>query len=790
MNSRLLSTCLVAGALVAAPARATYLFSSANFPIPEFANDLSALVEYSEWNVLYAPHTVGNYPDVGAPHGGVFDGTEWKPVQRSTAGFPANDPIYNPDNPYAFWDTRNATITQSATSAFIIGPDTSGNIYSWQGKTSYVLKDSTADAVDSNGNLRPFNLGTVMFQFQTDGTLVDFSSIKLRYKDANNVTHELSATEYLREFLGTSSADPSAANAFTNRVSLQWDLTGLNINTYEIVWESKSSSMSFQKAVLDTSDTYGVGVPASRTWTATNGNWSAGSSWQQGSTSVANGNVKFANTAAATVNLNANPTIGEMIFQSANNVTINRSGSQKIVSNTGISTTAAATGTYVINAAWELGATNIFEINAGDVRLNGPITGGYGILKQGDGKLTIGGTASFSGGITLWGGTMRLEGANTYSGGTAIITGRMEVASESPRGAAGALGTSTNAISLGADADNFAVVGGGPAALFIDGNRTVGQDVNLAAGGFEKRLGALNAGGGATYAGAIAFSAGGFGGSGQSASNVYLTATAAGDRLNFTGAMTGGKTTDTLTVDGAGTVVLGGGTAKSFGSKTTVSAGTLEVAGGTTFDGAGDWTISSGAKLRVNGSFAGAGALAVNGTLTGSGTVTKSVNLAGGRVAPGVNVGSLTMVGAQTWSGGGGYEWQIGSANGAAGTGFDFLQITGALNVAATAGNRFTIYVSSVGIDGLGALLADFDPSQTDQWLLVTASGGITGFAASDFLIDATAFLNAPDGKFSVSLQGNSLFLNYAPVPEPGTWALLILGAGALLFARRLAGNR
>lgn len=784
MKSRLLSTCLLAGAMAALPARATYLFNSTNFPIPEFADDLSALVEYSQWDVLYAPHTVGNYPDVGAPHGGQLVGGVWKPVQRSAAGFPANDPIYAPDNPLAFWDTKNPTITQSATSAFIIGPDSSGNIYSWQGKTSYVLKDSTADATT------PYNLGTVMFQFQTDGTLVDFSSIKLRYKDAGNVTRELSATEYLREFLGSTSADPSAANAFTNRVSLQWNLTGLNISSYEIVWGSKSSSMSFQKAVLDTSNTYGVGVPASRTWTATSGNWSAGANWQQGSTTIANGNVRFAAAAAATVNLDGNRTIGEMIFESANNVTINRPGSQKIVSNTGISTTSAATGTYVINAAWELGATNIFEINAGAVQINGPVSGGYGILKQGEGRLTLGGAGGFSGGITLWGGTLRLEGANTYAGGTAIITGRMEIATDSPRGAAGALGTSATAVSLGADEGNFEFVGGGPAALFIDGNLTVGQHITLAAGNFEKRLGALNASGGATFSGNIAFSGSGFGVQDPSASNVHITASAAGDRVTFSGSMSGGKATDTLDVDGPGTVVLGGGTAKNFAAKTTVSAGTLEVAGGTTFNGAGDWTVNPGAKLRVNGSFAGAGALTLNGTLTGGGTVTKSVNLSGGRVAPGVNVGVLTMVGGQTWSGGGGYEWQINSANGAAGTGFDFLQVTGALDVAAAAGSRFTIYVSTVGIDGLGALLADFDPGSPDQWLLVTASGGITNFAATDFLIDASAFLNAPDGKFSVSRQGNSLFLNYAPIPEPGTWALLLFGAAALLFARRFAINR
>lgn len=109
--------------MFATSAHAEYLFADPNgyFPIPEFALQSGIEKEYSEWDVFSAPHTEGNYPDVAAPHGGVLVGGVWQPVQRSTAGFPANNPIYNPDDPLAFWDTRNATIKQTGTtSAFII----------------------------------------------------------------------------------------------------------------------------------------------------------------------------------------------------------------------------------------------------------------------------------------------------------------------------------------------------------------------------------------------------------------------------------------------------------------------------------------------------------------------------------------------------------------------------------------------------------------------------------------------------------------------------------------------
>ncbi len=755
------------------PARAAYLFADpgGDFPIPGFANQSGAKKEYSEWDVFYAPHTAANYPDVYAPHGGAQVNGAWRPVPRSAAGFPANDAVYAPKDPLAFWDAKNATLTQTGgASAFIIGADSTGNIYSFSAPTSFSLKDSTADATS------PYKLGTVMFQFQTDGTVVDFSSIKLRFKDGANATHELAATDYLREFLGGASAVPEAANAFTNRVALQWNLTGLNVDTYEIVFASEGPSMSFQRAVLDTSDTAGAGVPASRTWTAATGDWSAAGNWAQGSSSVANGNVRFANASASAVSLDGDRTIGEMIFQSPANVVINRPGAQTFLSNTGIGTTAAATGSYTINAPWQLGATNIFELAAGAVRLNGVVSGNYGLLKKGAGTLVLGGNNTFAGGITLQGGTLRLAGANTYSGGTAILQGRLEIAADSPSGSAGALGVGPNAVTLGSDSTLFATTGGA-ASIWIDGNRTVAQRIELAAGGFEKQLGALGATAGATFSGAVDFGTGT-----KTAGNVRLSTQSPTDRLAFTGTMTGGSASDALKVDGPGRITLGGGTEKSFAHATTVAAGTLEISAGTAFTGNGNWTVNTGARLRVDGSFAGSGALALaGGTLTGAGVVSKSLNLAAGRVAPGVNVGSLKLVGAQTWSGGGGYEWQV------ADSGADVLEMTGALDVAATAGSRFTIYVSSVTMDGLGASLADFDAATADQWLLATASGGITGFSAGDFVIDASAFRNAPNGKFSVSRDGNSLFLNFAPVPEPAPCALLLLAAGWIFLRRRPA---
>jgi hypothetical protein len=74
------------------------------------------------------------------------------------------------------------------------------------------------------------------------------------------------------------------------------------------------------------------------------------------------------------------------------------------------------------------------------------------------------------------------------------------------------------------------------------------------------------------------------------------------------------------------------------------------------------------------------------------------------------------------------------------------------------------------------------------SWTLLTATS-ITGFDAAKFAIDAGLFSNAPDSSlFSLAQSGNSLVLNFTPVPEPSTWALMLTGLSVVAlraFRRR-----
>ena len=81
-------------------------------------------------------------------------------------------------------------------------------------------------------------------------------------------------------------------------------------------------------------------------------------------------------------------------------------------------------------------------------------------------------------------------------------------------------------------------------------------------------------------------------------------------------------------------------------------------------------------------------------------------------------------------------------------------------------------------------LVNDFNPMGTYDWVLLTASGGITGFNATNFALDLTGFTNSYTGTFSVVQNANSLVLHYA-VPEPSRMILLAGALTSLFFRRR-----
>lgn len=827
---KIICSLLASGVLLGAVdlLQAEFLFAPTNPTANGFFTptmDFDAMIyEYSAWDIFYAPHTAGNYPDKFAPYGGIqvggldtpddYSDDTYAPVTRTSAGFAAN-PVYNPSNPLAFWDTRNPLLTQyGATSAMVIGPDISGNIYTYSEKTRFRIDNSP----DYGGT----GTGTVIMQFQTDGNTMDFSGIKLVYNDGfNDIEILASDAEYLREYASSGSSHWSASAGYSNRVAIQWDLSGLTdqfgnpISTFQIYFDANSSSVSLQKLDLITSDTYQAGIPISAAWVAEAGNWSNTENWQLHANSglsmpQENGNIKFQNSEAATLEIDdATHTIGELIFESAEDVTIESHHGHALVSNTGVATRGSATGHYSINTDFVFGALNFFEIEAGTVRMNGVLSGNYGMVKSGAGMLVLANNNDFTGFLGVQGGTVRIEGTNSYSGTTTVVNGRVVVAADA--GAAGALGTSSTDISLGGDASLYqyvAVDGDWMAELFIDGNHEVSRNIALAPGDFGKRLAVINADEGAEFSGTIKFT--GVSADPEStdsaAGKVYLTATNASDRMVMSGSMTGGHTSKTLTLDGAGTVVYTG-TNKTYNNATRVASGTLLIEGGSSLTGSGTVTVEAGARiaiasgsaisgsgnvtlsggiLHVDGTLSGSGGLQLDsGFLSGSGTIQRAFTVGAGVVlSPGNSPGQMNTV-AQTWSGGGTYLWEIGNVSSGEGSGWDFLNITGGLTILADGSDRFTLKLVTLDAFDEAGWLDGFDSMTAYSWKIASAFTGIVGFSAEAFRVDASDFANTHGGTFGITLEGNDLFLNYAPIPEPTTFLLIGVGLALTLGFRR-----
>lgn len=256
-----------------------------------------------------------------------------------------------------------------------------------------------------------------------------------------------------------------------------------------------------------------------------------------------------------------------------------------------------------------------------------------------------------------------------------------------------------------------------------------------------------------------------------------------GGAASITGSIDGGTGTNTMNITlGAGNTFSYSGTITNF--NTSVQSGTFNYTGASTLGG--NVTVDGGTFKSNGGNVTGT--VTVNsGTVSGTNLSGVALSIgAGATLSPGNSPGTLST-GSETWAGGGSYLWEINALGVAGGTqgndpGWDFADITGSLTITANSGNKFNINIDSL------ALLSAWDNSQSYTFNLATASGGIFGFDASDFLINTSAFDDLHSlgvGHFYVEQDGNSLELNFTPVPEPATIGIGIALMGVAFIRRR-----
>lgn len=230
-------------------------------------------------------------------------------------------------------------------------------------------------------------------------------------------------------------------------------------------------------------------------------------------------------------------------------------------------------------------------------------------------------------------------------------------------------------------------------------------------------------------------------------------------------------------------------------------SGTTTVTTPNVFNGG---TIVNGGTLAINnttGSGTGTGNVAVNsgGKLMGTGTVAGMItNGPGGTISAGSSVG-LFNTGTQFWLGGSTNQWEISDAAGTAGVGWDLLNISGALNILATASNKTSLDVISFTLGGVPGQATNFDPAQSYLWTIAQTSGGVTFLAGQDvtsaFDLRVGGFANPLNGgafDLALSSDGAQLNLVYTPaiiVPEPDKLSFAALAVCGYIYGRRFKQN-
>lgn len=207
----------------------------------------------------------------------------------------------------------------------------------------------------------------------------------------------------------------------------------------------------------------------------------------------------------------------------------------------------------------------------------------------------------------------------------------------------------------------------------------------------------------------------------------------------------------------------------------------------------------TGSTLVNNGVMQGVVNVGDGGVLKGNGTFDTVNAGAGGTVSPGNSPGTMTDDNT-TWGASGKYEWQIndlsadqasghtGTAGGGVGhDGWDLWNV-GTLTFVP----GFVIEAHSITVGDADAAIANFNAAQHYQWEIATSNGNFSSdvVSALNSNLNATAIASSngvAPGLFDLFASGdmNGLYLEYTPVPEPGTMLLAGCAAAGLAWRAR-----
>jgi autotransporter-associated beta strand protein len=398
------------------------------------------------------------------------------------------------------------------------------------------------------------------------------------------------------------------------------------------------------------------------------------------------------------------------------------------------------------------------------------------------GTLTLLGTISEycgQGSLSIF-GPVDFEGCNTYSGGTAVNETTVTVGTNT--------GLGTGQVTANSSTLNFTSASPTVYDLTLNG----GSTVNFAAGSSPTIVDMASD----TSGSGNAINLG-------SGSNTTLTIQVDSDPTYYG------------TINGNGVLVVtsnSGGqldleNANTYTGGTTVNAGALVVAGNNQALSSGPVTLNPSSALGTDHGVTITNQILIPGdqvAIGGYGSISPASpeNIAiqsgsgvtGGRGTIGTGDAGHLVVGTLSFGanatlvlgGAGSMQFSLMNATGTPGTDFSQIDVAGTANITASGVDPFTIQLVGVASDGLTIGTANtFNASQPYSWTLLSA-GTITGnLSSSAFVVDSGTYFSNPTsgGLFSVSVVGNDLTLNFTPVPEPSTWALMAGGICAAFGA-------